>query len=120
MKLFQNKEEMENINMNTLDTFSQDMIKKIEDGVNLTENEIYELLREYESDVEYTEYDRKLRFVTSIVELIDFNGNKRLFSIDWQEDITGDGCDYYESQPVEVFRTKKEVFRIETCYEKKS
>lgn len=102
------------------DNFQQLMVEKIEKGQILEESEVEELIEYYEFDTKYDDdLGRWRRAVTTVVQLVDFDGKKRLFSIDWQEGLT-EYCDSsYGSQPVEVVRIEKEVTKIEVHYEKK-
>lgn len=77
--------------------FPEIMVKKIDNGEQLTKEELIELIWGYDVDTQYGDNRRWSRSVTTIIEL-----NGRYFSIDWEEGLTECQDNEYNSQPVEV------------------
>lgn len=73
------------------------MVKKIDDGIALSENELSEI-REYSIQRDYGENRRWQRSVHDIVELCG-----RYFALEWEEGLTESQEDSFMEQPYEVF-----------------
>lgn len=86
------------------DNFELEMIEKIDNKIELTENEIEDLVGEFSIDTKYGENMRWNRSVQSIVNLMD-----RYFAIDWYEGLTELQEDEFYEQPYEVVKTEKTI-----------
>lgn len=76
--------------------FDEIMLRKIDSGEELTEDELKELT-EYEIEQEKGENRRWTRTITSIVELFG-----RFFALEWEEALTEMQENEFYSQPYEV------------------
>jgi hypothetical protein len=79
--------------------FEEIMAYKIINGEKLTEEEIRELVWDYEVDREEGDNRRWSRTITSIVQLCD-----KYFSIDWEQGLTECQENEYYNQPYEVVK----------------
>ena len=92
------QQEMENYS----DEYGKDILKKIDAGEKLTNEELNTLVHEYEYDKEEsTDVYKNTRSVTTIVRLGD-EKDSRFFSIDWIADLSVFGENMFDSQPCEV------------------
>lgn len=84
--------------------FEENMLKKIDAGEKLTEEELNTLVCEYEYDKEESaDVYKNKRGVDTVVKLGDGKGS-RFFNIYWVEDISSFGVNEFNSQPCEVVR----------------
>lgn len=98
------------------DYFDVIMVKKIDDGDILSEQELKTLVHEYGIKTKYGEESRWSRYVNTICELCN-----RTFSIVWYQGLTELQEDSYDSQPTEVYRhTKVKVSKFTTYLDTKS
>ena len=86
--------------------FEEIMVKKIENKEPLTEQELRDLVSEYDVETEYGDNRRWTRSVNTIVKLCD-----RYFSIEWEEGLTEYQESEFYNQPYEV-RKEEEVKTI--------
>lgn len=84
--------------------FEEIMLNKIDSCEKLTEEELQELVWEYEVDKEYGEDHRWTKEVLSIVKLGD-----RHFGIDWQKGLTEMQENEFHDQPYEVKQIERVV-----------
>lgn len=87
-----------------MDTYEMEMLNKIDSGNGLTEDELWELVCEYEIDKIEGDRGRWTQFVTTIVKLGD-----RLFSVDWQRALTEYQEHILDEQPEEVEKYEETV-----------
>lgn len=84
--------------------FEENMIKKIDAGEKLTDEELETLVCEYEYDKEESaDIYKNKRGVDTVVKLGDGKGS-RFFNIYWVEDLSSFGVNEFSSQPCEVVR----------------
>lgn len=82
--------------------FEEIMVNKIQNGEELTEEELEKLVWNYGIESDYGENRRWARHVTSIVKLCD-----RYFSVGWEEGLTERQENEFYEQPYEV---KKHIY----------
>lgn len=84
------------------DEYGKNILKKIDAGEKLTNEELNTLVHEYEYDKEASaDVYKNTRSVTTVVRLGD-EKDSRFFSIDWIEDLSVFGESMFDSQPCEV------------------
>lgn len=84
--------------------FEENMIKKIDAGEKLTDEELETLVCEYEYDKEESaDICKNKRGIDTVVKFGDGKGS-RFFNIYWVEDLSSFGVNEFSSQPCEVVR----------------
>ena len=84
--------------------FEENMLKKIDAGEKLTEEELETLVCEYEYDKEESaDIYKDKRGVDTVVQLRD-GKDSRFFNIYWVEDLSSFGVNEFNSQPCEVVK----------------
>lgn len=83
--------------------FEEIMVKKIDSGEELTEDELSTLAWEYEEERQHGDNRRWTRSVTSIIKLCD-----RFFQLNWEEGLTEYQPNEYYHQPCEVKKVERE------------
>lgn len=86
------------------DHFEELMLKKIESGEKLTEQELRELVTEYDEETEYGNDHRWTREAFTVVKLSD-----RYFGINWMKALTEMQDDEFCEQPYEVQQIEKTI-----------
>ena len=104
--------EKERIKKYKKEHFEDYILEKIDNGIDLTEKEIREVLA-YEIDCEEGENGRWTRSMYSVVKLKD-----RLFGISWEEGLTEFQENEYMYQPEEVVKKEEEKVVKVVRYEK--
>lgn len=79
------------------------MLKKIDTGDILTENELQRLALEHDAERDEGEYHRWTRTVSSYVKL-----GGRYFCINWEEGLTENQPNEFPNQPYEVWKHSSE------------
>lgn len=92
------------------DTFTEDMVKKIDNEEILTEKELSYFVEDTIVDIEGDEH-RWSRDVKSIVR-----SNEKLFAVDWDRGLTESQENMYYNQPYEVQKVTKKVVKEITEY----
>lgn len=93
-----------------MDKYEEQLLRKIDDGEELTESELRGVIFDFEVEREEGENRRWSRSVTTISQIGD-----RYFSTDWEEGLTEYQENEYYEQPVEV--QKKTYEKIITVTE---
>lgn len=87
------------------ETFTEDMVKKIDNGETLTEKELSYFAEDAIANIEGDEH-RWTRDMKSIVQ-----SNERLFAVDWDRGLTESQENMYYNQPYEVRKVTKKVVK---------
>lgn len=85
--------------------FEEIMVDKIDKNIDLTEEELKNIIWRYEVETSYGENRRWTRSVSSVVKMCD-----RFFMVDWEEGLTEYQENEYWDQPYEV--EKKEYEKV--------
>lgn len=89
------------------DEYGKNILKKIDAGEKLTNEELNTLVHEYEYDKEESaDVYKNTRSVTTVIRLGD-EKDSRFFSIDWIADLSVFGENMFDSQPCEVVQVVK-------------
>jgi len=92
-----------------MNNFENDIINKIDNNEELTENELSQAVFKFGIANDYGENRRWTRIVTTIIKL--FN---RTFSVDWEEGLTENQDDGFYNQPYEVeLKIYDKVIKVE-------
>lgn len=86
------------------DNFEQEILDKLEKGIELSQNELETLVYYYEHDCQRGEDHRWTREMKTI---INFNG--KFYAIDWYKALTEEQDDEFYYQPYEVEKTERTI-----------
>ena len=80
-----------------MDKYDEELLRKIDNGEDLTNGELCDIIFEYEIEREYGDNRRWSRSVTTVSQIGD-----RYFSTDWEEGLTESQENEYDDYPIEV------------------